>query len=166
MNIFMPEVLIANSVMTLDDRRLIKQILECYQIIRINERVLAGEENVGYRNHPVVKFYRDKIPFVIKYGMVACSEYFVRFCKCHTYQDFFTDHWRNYPQISDIYNVLYCEKRSTELYEKSVEYDVKNHRLEDVHLLFREKLINKWNNDKRKPTWTGIQCPNWYKNKE
>ena len=162
MNIFMPEALIADSVFALDDKRLIKQILECYQIIRINERVLAGEEDVGYRNHPVVKFYRDKLPFVATYGKFACYEYYMRFCKHHQYDNFFFDEAELYGR-PEIYDILYCEKRSTGLYENSVRYDVRNDiEPEDTHLMFRQKLIKKWDTDKRTPTWTNQTKPAWY----
>ena len=49
MNIFLPyEYDIKKSVISLDDRRLIKQILEVHQLARIKIENRSG----GYSNHP------------------------------------------------------------------------------------------------------------------
>lgn len=170
MNIFMPETSVTRSVAVLDDKRLIKQILECYQIIKINDRVLAGEEKVGYRNHPVVKFYRDKRDFLIYYGICACGEYYWRFCKEHKYDEFFNEEFVKLNKYDIKYNILYCEKRETGLYEETVEYEYNDSSqdtlIDNVHLKFRQKLINKWKTDKCPPKWTNEERPGWYNNKE
>lgn len=163
MNIFMPETSIEKSVSILDDKRLIKQILECYQIVNINDRLLKGEQKVGYANHPVVKFYRDKRKFVIKYGYEACVEYWFRFGKNHAYHAFFSyECLAKQDNIND-YDIIYIAKPNTD------ECTIVNHIIEkqndiaDVCKAFRKKLINKWQNDKRQPKWSNHNKPYWYK---
>ena len=163
MNIFMPEPTIERSVAALDDSRLNKQILECRQIINANDRVLAGEEKVGYSHHPVVVFYRDKRDFLIEYGYRACTEYYWRFGKKHSYDEFFEDAFilKNSPLLS--YPVCYIDKRP-ELYEVSATLPIDFGALLAADLVlcnFRRKLELKWNNSKRKPKWTRRGCPSW-----
>ena len=89
MNVFMPESDVISSLKTLDDRRLRKQILECRQIIAINDKIKNGASRVSYANHPVVKFYRDKRAFLVYYGFYATIEYCHRFGKDHKYSEWF-----------------------------------------------------------------------------
>ena len=164
MNIFMPEPTIEQSVAALDDSRLNKQILECRQIINANDRVLAGEEKVGYSHHPVAVFYRDKRDFLIEYGYRACTEYYWRFGKKHSYDEFFESAFilKNSPLLS--YPVCYIDKRP-ELYEVSATLPIDFGALLAADLVlcnFRRKLGLKWNNSKRKPKWTRRGCPSWY----
>ena len=54
MNIFMPYEEITASVESLDDKRLLKQILEVMSLIRIYKREQEGEIITrGYVNHPI-----------------------------------------------------------------------------------------------------------------
>lgn len=165
MNIFMPEPTISKSVEALDDKRLLKQILECYQIVKINDRVLAGEEKVGYSHHPVVEYYRDKRRFVCEYGYKACLERWARTGKGHKYWDFFAQEENKYDRWQVFLKVCYIDKRP-DLYfvESKYMYNIKS--LPDVCKEFRQKLINKWNTDKKRPCWTGSECPAWYKKEE
>lgn len=164
MNIFMSDPTIEQSVAALDDRRLIKQILECKQIINANDRVLAGEEKVGYANHPVVKFYRDKRDFLIEYGYRACTEYYWRFGKKHSYDKYFENAFvlKNSSLLS--YPVCYIDKRP-ELYEVSATFPIDYGILlaaDKIIAEFRKKLMDKWDKDKHKPKWTRRGCPYWY----
>lgn len=164
MNVFMPYIDPNKSAQALDDKRLIKQILECYQIINANRRVLSGEEKVGYANHPVVKYYRNKEWFLLWYGFCTCSEYNYRTGKEHRYFQWFAKEWRE-PRFKEIVPLYYCQKYNSGLYEVEETFvlpiyeDVES----EVYQRFREKLINKWNNDKRPPKWTDRLPPLWYK---
>ena len=170
MNIFMSEPTIEQSVAALDDSGLNKQILECRQIINANDRVLAGEEKVGYANHPVVVFYRDKRDFLLEYGYHACTEYYWRFGKKHSYDKYFEDAFilRGSPLLS--YPVCYIDKRpGYNLFLISASLPIEYDSVSAAKVLvneFRKKLVNKWDNDKRKPKWTRRGCPSWYENKE
>ena len=161
MNIFMPCKSIEESVRALDDKRLIKQILECEQILLINERVNEGEQRVGYANHPVVKHYREEdfgTTFLLNYGRAACEEYGERFDKLpKNYWSFPWNHVLFIPVFVSIPNLIYAEGSKT---SPDCIRETDN---EKVFELFKQKLIKKWDNDKYPPKWTNREPPSWYK---
>lgn len=165
MNVFMPCNSIEESVRALDDKRLIKQILECKQIIVASARVAKGEEKVGYANHPVVKHYREDdfgTAFLLNYGKAACEEYNERFGKPHE-SDVFFSWWQVVfftMLYKDIPRLIYAEgsKNSPDCIRETDN--------EKVFELFKQKLIKKWDNDKYPPKWTNREKPSWYKGDE
>ena len=162
MNIFMPEVSIVESIQALDDRRLNKQILECRQIIKANDRLDAGETKVGYSHHPVVRYYRDKRDFLIWYGLTAVAEYLYRKGKMHSYTSWFYEEAKNIDlRRLFTYDVIYVETNSSTNAKYAV--DPKFDKSSEVRALFREKLKRKWDADRKRPTWTNRETPVWYK---
>lgn len=157
----MPEITIEDSVKALDDKRLIKQILECYEVIMFNDRILAGEENVGYRNHPLMKYYRDKKSWLIEYGYECCKEYLWRFNRMHKYYDYFVGKFAQFKKqntINDFYKICYIDKKT--IYHAAYFWEYL--RIPTVvHEAFREKLIDKWYKDKKDPKWTRRVPPDW-----
>lgn len=169
MNVFMPCATIEDSVRALDDKRLIKQILECKQILEANERVLNGEQKVGYANHPVVKHYRDLglvgMYFLVCYATRCCNEYRFRFRALH---DFARDLVQPYiimryrlmeeaPNGGGYPPIIYAEGS---INSPDCIRETNN---EKVFELFKQKLIKKWDNDKYPPKWTNREKPSWYK---
>lgn len=156
MNMLITDSDLKVSARNLDDRRLIKQILECYQIIKVNERVALGEDNVGYRNHPVIVFYRDYPDYVIDFGLACCKEYTFRFGRIHAYDNEFTKlavaRMNSHP--NGIYN---C-------YPEAPIYVEGKTQVSDItsYDLFMKKMLNKWHNDRLKPKWTRRISPRWY----
>lgn len=152
MNIFLPEYTVSESVMSLDDRRLIKQVLECKIIL---------EDTKTYENHPVKKFYQNKKEFVAFYGLMCCLEYTLRFSKIHkyteTFREFLSDCKTPFADF-DIYDQIIYASGSSNSPECVRETDPTM-----VHALFRIKLILKWKNDKKPPKWTKRGSPEWCK---
>lgn len=152
MNLFLPEETISLSVSALDDKRLIKQILECKTILD----VALDENKKGYAKHPVVAYYKDYPSFVALYGGIACEEYMERFGNgYHQFYDYFMRWVERLPD--EFPKPFYCEGEKTDpncirTTENTVE-------------LFRAKLCKKWNNDKYTPKWTNREPPEWYKQK-
>ena len=151
MNLFLPEETIYDSVRALDDRRLIKQILECKTILD----VALDETKKGYAKHPVVAYYKDYPSFVALYGGIACEEYSARFGNGqHKLYYWFLQNFENAKTIK-CPEPFYCEGAKTapnciRTTENTVE-------------LFRNKLCKKWDNDKYPPKWTNREPPVWYK---
>ena len=84
MNIFLPyETNFRESVRALDDKRLNKQILECYQLINNVVKERKGEKVVGYKNHPIYLHYKQYFKALILYAWNCCMEYLDRFEKFH-----------------------------------------------------------------------------------
>lgn len=155
MNLFLPETTLQSSVKCLDDRRLIKQILEVAILI---------DDNHGYNNHPVKVFYREKKIFLAHYGYICCCEYFYRFGKIHQsypiFEDYITSHGGLDPRCLWWKEGLYAagSKNSPDCIRETDPYKVQQ--------LFRQKLITKWNNDKTPPKWTKSNPPKWYMKEE
>ena len=153
MNIFLPyEYDIQKSIVSLDDKRLRKQILEVYQLINIKINGNVG----GYSRHPIYKHYESYLNFMIEYGLQACKEYQYRFNKKHSLHDKLVGIFFNHDTQRFVYYIpFYAEgsKKSPNCIRTT----------ENVGLLYRNKLIGKWKSDKLKPTWTNRPVPEFYK---
>jgi hypothetical protein len=75
MQTFMPFKSFVNTARALDNKRLNKQILECYQILN----VLSNDDpHAGWRNHPAVKMWRGHELGLYDYTMVMVDEANIR----------------------------------------------------------------------------------------
>ena len=167
MNIFLSQDNVADSVKDLDDLRLQKQLVEVYQLLdlAIREKEVGHEIKAGHYHHPVYLHYKNNIPFLAYYGCKCCAEYFWRFTKFHKLMDYFIN-------LADNLFVEYKGKvipqpNFTPYYMEGSIKDPNHIRTTDnVSALFRQKLINKWNNDKAKgrmPKWTNRDVPDFYR---
>ena len=156
MNIFLPyEDNINKSVEVLDDKRLIKQILECYQLLQLVEKekqngdVLKG---AGYHNHPIYKHYKQYENFLFLYGYTCCCEYEYRFDNHHRYFEYF-EHEINSCKRAENYNYIpfYMEgSKGQPNYIRTTE---------NVSQLYQRKLVHKWLNTYGGCTWTNRKKP-------
>lgn len=73
MQTFLPYPDFAESAAALDDRRLGKQRVEAYQVLR----TLTGVTQ-GWRNHPAVRMWRGHSLALLDYGLVVCREWLRR----------------------------------------------------------------------------------------
>jgi hypothetical protein len=160
MNIFLPyENNIEKSVQALDDLRLNKQVLECYQLLSNSIKEFDGREVKGYKNHPIYVHYKTNIPFLAKYGYRCCCEYAHRFHKSHKLMDYFMETliFFHIDEKSVRYKPFYMEgSKGQPNYIRTTE---------NVGLLYINKLCNKWDNDKEKgrpPKWTNRGEPKFY----
>lgn len=164
MNIFLPyENEIEKSVEALDDRRLNKQILECYQLLVSAIKEVNGEEIKGYKNHPIYKHYKKNIPFLIAYGDTCADEYYYRFHRRHGLALRFAEALLDYYVIKGyvVYEPFYMEG------SKGQPNFIRT--TENVSELYQRKLILEWDNDKangRPPKWTNREVPIFYKLRE
>ena len=112
MNIFLPyENDVQKSVESLDDKRLNKQILECYQLLTlaIDEKAGVDISKRGYRNHPIYLHYKNYPNFIGYYGYLSCLEYFERFDKEHKLKDKFVGYDVKYILGNNTYEPFYME---------------------------------------------------------
>lgn len=70
MQTFLPELTFEASASALDSRRLGKQRMETYQILR----TLTGKSD-SWKNHPAVKMWRGYEVALCAYGLVVCEEW-------------------------------------------------------------------------------------------
>lgn len=152
MNIFLPyENSPTYSAAVLDDKRLLKQILETRQILQV-----AEGESEGFKNHPITKHYIQYKAFLAYYGFCCCLEYMYRFNKKHKYYDYFDKKNIMYKDWAD-YVPFYAAgaKNSPDCVRTT----------ENVSKLYQDKLITKWNKDTAKgqpPKWTRHTIPDFY----
>lgn len=159
MNLFLPyENNVGKSVQSLDDKRLIKQISNIYQLVQIWEKEKQGIElgNRGYHKHPIYLHYKRYPKFLYFYGYTACIEYKFRFKQDHTHYEYFLN---NYLKDKTF--------RHKPFYMEGSKNDKLNciRTLENVSLLYQRKLIQLWINyeDKQEPIWTNRKKPEFFK---
>ena len=153
MNIFLPyEEDIEKSVQSLDDRRLVKQVMECKILLDI-----ALGKKSGYANHPVSKHYKDFPAFLIQYGLASCKEYEHRYNKTHQYLPYFLE--REEANTPPNYIPYYAAG--------SIKSPDCIRTTDNVSVLFQQKLIQKWDDDTgkgRAPKWTNRGAAEFYVN--
>ena len=73
MQTFLPYPDLVASCRVLDDRRLGKQRVETFQVLR----ALTWPE-YGWKNHPVARMWRGFVPGLVAYGLASCREWAAR----------------------------------------------------------------------------------------
>ncbi|NYI06742.1 hypothetical protein FHU37_003685 [Allostreptomyces psammosilenae] len=73
MQTFLPHPGFATSARLLDDRRLGKQRVETFQILRA-----LVWPSYGWKNHPAVAMWRGFVPALVSYGTAVCAEWTAR----------------------------------------------------------------------------------------
>ena len=162
MNLFVPYEDIEKSVRALDDKRLNKQILECYQILQV-----ALGNSRGYENHPVVKHYIAYPNGCLFCAVLACRKYLYRFNKTHKYHDFFDYVFDNVELIAPYKNRHYSLNYIYVEYPATDPRCIRETDTERVTALFRDKLVRKWKRDienRRPPRWTKRGAPEFWRN--
>jgi hypothetical protein len=71
MQTFLPYKDFDKSAQALDSKRLNKQILECYQILKV---LSNPDPRAGWRNHPAVKMWRGYEHLLLNYTMTMVAE--------------------------------------------------------------------------------------------
>ena len=164
MNIFLPyENNIKKSIECLDDVRLNKQLVECYQLLTSAIKEKNGEQIKGHKNHPIYLFYKNNIKFLSYYGWKCCEEYFFRFSKSHKLRDFFINIM--YDLFIEYKDKLVPQPSYIPYYMEGSKYSIdciRTTKKDVVSQLFQAKLINKWLNDKKQPKWTDQKLPNFF----
>lgn len=94
MQTFVPYDTFASSAMCLDYRRLGKQRVETYQLLRANLDI-----TLGWKNHPAALMWRNNINGLIAYGVVMCDEWVKRGYKDTTKEKILA---LGYPDASDL----------------------------------------------------------------
>ena len=70
MQTYLPFADFALCARVLDDKRLGKQRVECYQILRV-----LGGHTRGWRTHPAVRMWRGHRGALARYGIATCEEW-------------------------------------------------------------------------------------------
>lgn len=73
MQTFLPIASLVGSLRVLDNKRLGKQRVETYQIIKA-----LTLENYGWKNHPAVKMWKGSEYTLAEYGLISCEVWTAR----------------------------------------------------------------------------------------
>ena len=165
MNIFVTSYDPLACAQALDDKRVIKMILESAQLLatamycnKVPEHCFprTKKDNKPYLpthiNHPCTKWVRESIQnfmWLHQHLTNLLDEYKYRFGKEHFLRKFD-------KIIYNVYEGNYFKECEGTVFVNCTPY-------KDMRLIFayRKTLIEKWKNDKRKPKWTNCEPPEW-----
>jgi len=144
-NIFASDPDPAVSARFLDDKRVIKMVLESAQLLStaMNECGAVGPYRTTHKNHPCsiwCRQSRTNYEWLLNHLRELCAEYARRYGKTHKCEgliDTLTAGALAMPDI-EATPIPNCT-----IYKQEP----------DVYKAYREYLKYKWTNDKRKPTW-------------
>ena len=156
MNIFVSSFDAKESAKALDDKRLVKMILETAQILSTNISLAGfseGPYKPTHRNHPSTVWARtshQNYLWLCGHFVHLCNEYTRRFHKIHKCEQY----------LDTFYN------RSTDTaYEKEGLTTFPNCTIfketKEITEAYKLYLNYKWKNDKRPPKWTNSSPPEW-----
>lgn len=160
MNIFVTDRSPYHAVKHLDDKRLVKMVLETCQILStvMTIRGAAGPYKPTHKNHPCTIWANDPVNFtwLTVYFLYICEEYTWRYEKEHACARFmglfdeYSDTWvkETQPKFEKL-SFVNCTKFKDE---------------PDPILAYRMALMDKWEHDKRPPKWTNRAKPDWAEN--
>lgn len=143
MNIFMTSSCPQESAKFLDDKRVVKMVLESAQLL---STVLGGPYKPTHTNHPCTRWVsasRANARWILRHMISLCREYTYRYGKTHKCQALI-------PGFRAQLGIL--EDRGLTPPVNCTTY--KEH--QDVYLAYQLYINDKWETDKRVPTWYGV----------
>jgi hypothetical protein len=154
MNIFCSSPHPHDSAFALDDKRVIKMILESAQIMStaINLSGGKGPYKTTHKNHPVVVWARKNRSnywWLFQHYQALYQVYYDRFGKIHKTGD----HMLTWSRGA----YLLPKGKLTPFVNCTKFKDANN-----VHIAYQIHLCKKWMEDKRKPKWTKSNPPKWF----
>lgn len=154
MNIFATSSCPVESARFLDDKRVVKMILECAQLMSTALRCMDVEDDRLYKsthvNHPCSVWVRENqsnFRWVLLHFYALCNTYSdktEKMHKCEELSDVFEAYMERLP-TGELTPFVNCAANS------SLGIDFKH--VDDVHKAYQHYLAERWYYDKRKPTW-------------
>ena len=146
MNIFVTSACHAECARVLDDKRVVKMVLESTQMLStaINLSGGQGPYKSTHINHPCSVWVRTSITnfkWLQLHALFLCREYRLRYDKVHKCADILLN--LPNPDLPDIGLTPWVNCTT----------DYKD--MDDVHAAYQCHLNDKWDMDKRQPTWYG-----------
>jgi hypothetical protein len=166
MNIFLSESCPISSAQALDDRRLVKMVLETAQLLSAAARMMGVENEALYKithaNHPCGKFARQSFAnfsFLYIHGWALAREYHNRYGKTHASEAVIQAAWDGVLNLLDPKPRPY---RLTKFFEGPFElsFNCSGFNSGDLYEDYKNCLRAKWDADTN-PTWTKRGQPEW-----
>ena len=150
MNIFVSDPCPQKSAKYLDDKRVVKMVLETAQILSTTISMVGGEGpyRVTHRNHPCCKWARESSGnylWLLKHFKYLSKEYTARYKRIHACE-----------RLTKIFeeNSWRIKKGSQTVWPNCTIFKKE---IGNVHVFYKKALDIKWQNDIRTPTWYGIK---------
>lgn len=162
MNIFVTDEHPKTAAENLDDKRVIKMILESVQMMSTATQLTLGQGpyKITHLNHPSniwTRNSRGNYMWLYWHTTELINQYeyaYDKMHKCADHMDFLFDAAQSIPD-GGITPFANCAANS----DKGISY---KHIL-DVTEAYRRYLVDRWNGDARKPTWQNRNMPFWVK---
>ena len=152
MNLFVTNSSPKLSARALDDKRVVKMVLETAQLLStaINEQGLDGPYKSTHKNHPCAMWVREtqgNYWWTCLHFYYLLDEYFKRYGKVHAcgkHLTVFLNHVGDMPEglRTDFVN---CAANQS--------LGISYKHLDDVFTAYQLYLADRWETDKREPTW-------------
>lgn len=162
MNIFVTNLDCVKSAIALDDKRVIKMVLESTQMLctSVNEMGGITPYKSSHKNHPCSVWARQNqsnFKWLLRHALALASQYRFRYGKTHKCNAI----------LQDIDNSRAChllpDGNMSEFVNcaANVSKGVCFKHVSDVTDAYRQYLNLRWTTDVYKPTWTGVGMPVW-----
>lgn len=161
MNIFATSPCPMQAAKNLDDKRVVKMILETAQLLctALSESGLKTPYRSTHKSHPAAlwaRASRDNFKWLITHGLALCEVYKQAYGRTHKSQDVIK--WCathiTHVKAGPLTQFSNCAAN------KSLNIDFKSE--VDPVKAYRSYMQVRWQTDKRPPTWTGRETPKWY----
>lgn len=162
MNIFVTDPSPSKSALALDDKRVVKMILESTQMLctAINEHGGKSPYKSTHKNHPSNVWAREtkaNFQWLYDHAMALCIRYTETYGKCHKCMHVLTDILEQdliqYIPDGDLTPFANCAANA------SLGVSFKDE--SNVFKAYKDYLNVRWDNDKREPTWGNSGPPKW-----
>ena len=162
MNIFVTNSDYLLSACALDDKRVIKMILESTQMLctATNEAGCETPYKSSHKNHPCsvwVRQNKSNFTWLLRHAFSLCSQYTFRYGKTHKCNSILlaleADHASEMMPSGELTEFVNCASNQN----KGVCFK----HVSSVTEAYKQYLNARWSADIRKPTWTNILPPHW-----
>ena len=158
MNIFATYNSPQKSAIALDDKRVVKMVLESMQMLSTAIHFYGGESpyKPNHINHPCTIWARtnkENYQWLLEHFICLFKEYTYRYGKNHKCESYYGILKSGKKYIPDGKLTPFADCAAL-----SKEYNF----ITNIHDRYRKCMINKWVNDIRKPEWKKRKKPNWF----
>lgn len=156
MNIFVTDLCPKKSAEYLDDKRVVKMVLETAQILSTALRINGCDDDSIYkathRDHPVVKWAaatRGNYWWILQHFNYLCREYTRRFGKIHKSQELVVPFFNFVDCIPEgcLHMFVNCAANSS--------LGISYKHVDDVFTAYKLYLGARWRSDVKAPKWYG-----------
>ena len=160
MNIFVTDENPIKAAQNLDDKRVVKMVLESAQMLctalHENGASHLAQYKPTHKNHPANVWAREtrmNYGWLLMHFMALCKEYTHRTGKTHKSESLFTNLWLGAQHIPDgeLTPFANCAAHSG----KNISYK----HVSDIHSAYRQYLVDRWATDTLIPKWTKRSRP-------